>query len=230
MPAIGSFNALPTCSADDCKSVPMACEISAMACVALPKFTPLICVNVANTFSADNIASSLNIDLPLLALNVVAISAICVAVSPAAMPVDFTTASVCASADWNSLASLILPPMKSPTLDNADPAKLIAASPIRISAPVAMVCSALNPPPAFFAVVLMPSTLCVMLFTTGVTSSSPVKRISTVVSLICVLPCVHSLQIQWTSVQDVLLLFASLAGLLVCSGKYLYTILILNTL
>ena len=94
MPAIGSFNALPTCSADDCKSVPMACEISAMACVALPKFTPLICVNVANTFSADNIASSLNIELPLLALNVDAISPNCLAVNPAAMPVDFTTASV----------------------------------------------------------------------------------------------------------------------------------------
>ena len=61
-PAMGSLSALPTCIAALSRSIPSACDMSRMDCVALPKFSPLMLVNVARTFCAPRMASSLNND------------------------------------------------------------------------------------------------------------------------------------------------------------------------
>ena len=58
IPKIGSFNALPTCSADDFKSVPIAVERSRIALVARSNVAPSICVNVKRTPCIALIASS----------------------------------------------------------------------------------------------------------------------------------------------------------------------------
>ena len=98
-PATGSLSALPTCIALLCKSVPSAWLMSMIACVAPPKFSPRIWVNVASTFCAPRIASSAKSDMPDDALIDSAMLAISLAVSPAASPVDLTTASVWAKTD-----------------------------------------------------------------------------------------------------------------------------------
>ena len=98
-PAMGSLSALPTCIALLCKSVPSAWLMSMIDCVAPPKFSPRICVNVARTFCAPRIASSANSDIPDDADIASAMLAISLAVSPAASPVDLTTASVWAKMD-----------------------------------------------------------------------------------------------------------------------------------
>ena len=148
---MGSLRALPTWMVADCKSVPIAWLTSRMACVASSKVVPLISLKVARTFVAPRMASSLNSDIPLAALRSLAKPAISSAVNPAAMPVDSMTAWVWAKTLWNSCASLMLSPTKSPSMDSPLPTALMAASPMRRSAPVAISPRMSKPPPAFFA-------------------------------------------------------------------------------
>ena len=122
IPLMGSFNALPTCIDALFRSIPRACDISRIDCVAVPKFAPLMLVNVASTFSAPRMASSENSDIPEDADIAVAMSPSCVEVSPAAPPVDLITAAVCASAESHCDASSIDPLTKSVTALSALPA------------------------------------------------------------------------------------------------------------
>ena len=160
----------------------MAWLMSSIACVAPLNDVPLISVKVASTLVAPRMASSLNIEAPAVALMSCAMVANCAAVNPAACPVDLTTASVWAMTEFHADASAMEPVRKSPTLLRADPAKLIAASPIRMNAPVAMVCKALNPPALDFALAPTPSTALLAWSATLLTWSSPIKRITTVSS------------------------------------------------
>jgi len=58
IPKTGSFSALPTCSAAELRSVPMAVARSSVALVASSNWSPLICVNVSNTPCMALVASS----------------------------------------------------------------------------------------------------------------------------------------------------------------------------
>ena len=160
----------------------MAWLMSRIACVAPLNDVPLISVNVARTLVAPRMASSEKMLLPDVALMFCAICAICWAVNPAAMPVDLTTASVCAMTEFHADASAMEPEIKSPTLLRAAPARFVAAAPIAWKAPVAMLCRALNPPPLDFALEPTLSTALPAWSATLVTWSSPIKRITTVSS------------------------------------------------
>ena len=161
IPAMGSLRAFPTCTVADCKSIPIACDISKMELVAASKFSPRIWVNVAKTFSAPRIASSLNSDIPAPALSAPARLAISSAVFPAAPPVDAITAVVCARALCQPCASLIPSVMTPPSIDSPVPTALIAASPMRRMAPPAISPRTSKPPPAVLAASVVRDTASV---------------------------------------------------------------------
>ena len=187
-PATGSFSALPTCIAALSRSMPNACDMSRMDCVALPKFSPLMLVKVARTFCAPRMASSENNDWPDVALMALAIFAISAAVNPAAPPVDLITASVCAMTESNAAASSIAPPMKSVTAPMACLPNCIAMPampwPMPCKTPVIVAPMPLNDEPALPAFLLTSSSPSLTALVVFVASSSLLKRISTVSSAI----------------------------------------------